>query len=71
MKNGCRFGKRMASATLAGCAIMASVAVFGDTAFKAGEWDVAFDAEGTTLKLTHRPSGIEVGGEYGIAPVVG
>ena len=63
MKNGCCFGKRTASVMLACCAIMASMALFGDTAFKAGEWDVAFDAEGTTLKLTHRPSGIEVGGE--------
>ena len=34
MKNGCYFGKRAAGAALAVCAIMASVAVFGDTAFK-------------------------------------
>ena len=45
----------------AGC--VAVCAACGDTAFTAGEWDVAFAAEGSTLKLTHKPSGIEVSGE--------
>jgi len=44
-----------------GC--LAACAACGDTAFTAGEWDVAFAAEGSTLKLTHRASGIEVSGE--------
>lgn len=48
-------------ALLAGGCLVAC-ATCGDTAFTAGEWDAAFAAEGSTLKLTHRPSGIEVSG---------
>lgn len=40
-----------------------AAAVLADTSFRAGEWDVAFAAEGQSLRLTHRESGTEVVGE--------
>lgn len=43
--------------------VLASFAAFADTAFKAGEWDVVFQTEGQTLKLTHALSGAEISGE--------
>ena len=43
--------------------ILAACVTCGDTAFTAGEWDVAFVMNGAALKLTHRPSGIEVRGK--------
>lgn len=42
---------------------LAALAARADTAFKAGEWEVAFAAEGQSLKLTHAASGAEVVGE--------
>ena len=42
---------------------LAALAAQADTAFKAGEWEVAFAAEGQSLKLTHAASGAEVVGE--------
>ena len=44
------------------CALAVS-AGFADTAFTAGEWDVAFAVEGQSLRLTHKASGTEVVGE--------
>ena len=34
-----------------------------DTAFKAGEWDIAFASEGQSLRLSHAKSGAEIVGE--------
>ena len=62
MKSKTGFGTWARHALLAGGCLTVAAAC-GDTAFTAGEWDVAFAAKGATLKLTHRPSGIEVSGE--------
>jgi len=53
----------MTKRILAGACALAVSAAVADTAFTAGEWDVAFATEGQSLKLTHRPSGAEVTGE--------
>lgn len=37
-------------------------AVYADTAFKAGEWNVSFTAKGQVLRLVHPSSGLEVSG---------
>ena len=42
---------------------LAAAAAFADTAFSAGEWDVAFAAEGQSLRLAHKASGTEIVGE--------
>ena len=44
-----------------GC--LAAAAACGDVAFTAGEWNVAFATEGSTLKLTHASSNVEISGE--------
>ena len=62
MKSKMNFGTWARNALLVG-GCLATAAACGDTAFAAGEWDVSFAEEGATLKLTHRPSGIEMSGE--------
>ncbi len=52
----------MKRSTLAGLVLACAAAACGDTKFAAGGWDVSFVSEGASLKLTHRASGIEVGG---------
>ena len=62
MKSKMNFGTWARNMLFAG-GCLATAAACGDTAFAAGEWDVSFAEEGATLKLTHRPSGIEMSGE--------
>ena len=53
----------MTKKILAGAWALAAAAAFADTAFTAGEWDVAFAAEGQSLRLAHKASGTEIVGE--------
>ena len=53
----------MTKKILAGAWALAAAAAFADTAFSAGEWDVAFAAEGQSLRLAHKASGTEIVGE--------
>ncbi len=48
---------------LAALTALAAAGAGADTAFTAGEWQVAFAAEGQSLKLTHAASGAEIVGE--------